>query len=128
MTNWIPFAEGEYLVNQAFLVAPDGSAAALENTIIEVYLNRQGQRYLKGRSRIRNMVIIELLEENDDLDLVLDFGEEFKYCLKQPELQAGKVFAQDAKSTFWFTPTSSWEQIPPNEFEELLSRLKLLSE
>jgi len=128
MTNWIPFAEGEYLVNQAFLVAPDGSAAALENTIIEVYLNRQGQRYLKGRSRIRNMVIIELLEENDDLDLVLDFGEEFKYCLKQPELQAGKVFAPDAKSTFWFTPTSSWEQIPPNEFEELLSRLKLLSE
>ena len=128
MTNWIPFAEGEYLVNQAFLVAPDGSAAALENTIIEVYLNRQGQRYLKGRSRIRNMVIIELLEENDDLDLVLDFGEEFKYCLKQPELQAGKVFAPDAKSTFWFTPISSREQIPPNEFEELLSRLKLLSE
>ena len=128
MTNWIPFAEGEYLAEQAILVAPDGSAAALENTIIEVYLDRQGQRYLKGRSRIRNMVMIELLEENDDLDLVLDLGEEFKYCLKQPELQAGKVFAPDAKSTLWFTPTSSWEQIPPNEFEALLSRLKLLSE
>ena len=128
MTNWIPFAEGEYLVEQAFLVAPDGSAAALEHTIIEVYLNRQGQRYLKGRSRIRNMVMIELLEENDDLDLVLDFGEEFKYYLKQPELQAGKVFAPDAKSTFWFTPKSPWKQIPQNEFEELLSRLKLLSE
>ena len=126
MTNWIPFAVGEYLAEQAILVAPDGSAAALENTIIEVYLDRQGQRYLKGRSRIRNMVMIELLEDNDDLDLVLDFGEEFKYYLKQPELQAGKVFAPDAKSTLWFTPTSPWEQTPPHEFEALLSRLQLL--
>ena len=127
MTNWIPFIEGEYLAEQAFLVTPDASAAALDNTIIQVYLDRQGQRHLKGRSRIRNMLMVELLEDNDDLDLVLDFGKEFKYRLKQPELQTGKVFAPDAKSTLWFTPNSPWELIPPNEFEALLSRLKLLS-
>ncbi len=128
MSDWIPFADGEYLVEQAFLAAPDGSAAALENTVVEVYLDRQGQRHLKGYSRIRSMLMVELLEDNDDLDLLLDFGEEFKYCLKQPELQSGKVFSADTKSTLRFTPTIPWQQIPPDEFEELRSRLKLLSE
>jgi hypothetical protein len=37
MTQWIPFAEGEYLVDQAYLLTPDNSAAALDNVIIEVY-------------------------------------------------------------------------------------------
>ena len=127
MTNWIPFVEGEYLVEQAFLSASDGSATALENTIIEVYLGRQGNRHLKGHGRIRNLHMVELLEDSDDLDIILDFGDEFKYLLKQPELQSGKVFSPEAKSTLWFTPNSPWQQIPPAEFEALVSRLKLLS-
>ena len=127
MTNWIPFAEGEYLVEQALLIAPDNSAAELENTIIEVYSDRQGNRYLKGHCRVRNMLMVELLEDNDDLDLLLDFGDEFKYCLKAPELTAGKVFSPAAKSTLWFAPTTAWEQIPQNEFGERVSRLRLIS-
>ena len=121
MTNWIPFVEGEYLVEQAFLSASDGSATALENTIIEVYSDRQGNRHLKGHSRIRNLHMVALLEDSDDLDIILDF----KYLLKQPELQSGKVFSPDAKSTLWFTPNSPWQQIQPSEFEALLSGLKL---
>ena len=127
MTNWIPFVEGEYLVEQAFLAAPDGSATTLENTIIEVYPDRQSIRHLKGHSRIRNLHMVELLEDSDDLDIILDLGDEFKYRLKQPELQSGKVFSPDAKSTLWFTPNSPWQQIPRDEFDELLSNLKLLS-
>ena len=128
MTNWIPFAEGEYLVEQAFLSAADGSATVLENTIIEVYSDRQGNRHLRGHSRARNLHIVELLEDSDDLDIILDLGDEFKYLLKQPELQSGKVFSPDAKSTLWFTPNSPWQQIPPAKFETLLSNLKLLSQ
>jgi len=128
MTQWIPFAEGEYLVDQAYLLAPDNSAAALENVIIEVYSDRQGKRHLKGHCRVRNMLMIELLEDNDDLDLLLDFGDEFKYRLKAPDLNAGKVFSPAAKSTLWFAPTTVWEQIPENEFVEFLSNLRLISE
>lgn len=128
MSNWIPFVEGEYLVDQAFLAASNFSATALENTIIEVYSDRQGKRHLKGHGRVRNLHIVELLENTDDLDIILDFGEEFKYLLKQPELQSGKVFSPDAKSTLWFTPNSPWQQILPAEYEALLSKLKLLSQ
>ena len=127
MNNWIPFAEGEYLVEQALLLAPDNSAVALEHTIIEVYSVRQGIRQLKGHSRVRNEHMIELLEENDELDLILDFGEEFKYRLKTPGFQAGKVFSPAAKSTLWFTPSGPWEPISPTDFEELMTRLKILS-
>ena len=128
MTQWIPFTEGEYLVDQAYLLAADDSAAALENVIVEVYSDRRGIRHLKGHCRVRNMLMIELLEDNDDLDLLLDFGDEFKYRLKAPELNAGKVFSPSAKSTLWFAPSIPWEQIPEKDFVELVSRLHLISE
>ena len=128
MTNWIPFAEGEYLAEQAFLLAPNQTAVALENTVITVLQDQSGTRRLQGRSRVRNILMVELLEENDELDLVLDMGEEFKYYLNRPELQAGKVFAADAKSALRFTPSSPWKQMPPDEFEKLLARLSFLSD
>ena len=127
MNQWIPFVEGEYLVDQAYLLAPDDSAAALENVIVEVYSDRQGIRHLKGHCRVRNMLMIELLEDHDDLDLLLDFGDEFKYRLKAPELNAGKVFSASAKSTLWFAPTAPWEQIPQKDFADLISRLRMIS-
>jgi hypothetical protein len=128
MTQWIPFVEGEYIVDRAYLLAPDNSAAALENVIAEVYSDRQGIRHVKGHCRVRNTLMIELLENNDDLDLILDFGDEFKYRLKTPELNAGKVFSPAAKSTLWFAPTTAWEQIPEKDFAELVTRLHLISE
>jgi len=128
MDNWIPFADGEYLVDRACLVSASQTAVALERVVIEVYSDRQGRRQLKGTGRVRNILIVELLEDNDELDLLLDFGEEFKYHLKSPELQAGKVFAPDVKSALQFTPAGPWQQIPQNEFDELFSRLKFLSD
>jgi hypothetical protein len=126
MANWIPFAEGEYLVEKAFIVAPDNTAVAVEGAVIEVYLDKQSQRQLKGRGRIRNILLVELLEDNDDLDLVLDLGDEFKYRITKPDLQAGKVFSPDVKSSVQFTPTAPWEQIPAADFAKLVSRLKVL--
>ena len=127
MDNWIPFAEGEYLVDQALLVADNQNAMLVEDAIIEVYANQRGQRYLKGRGRIRNILMVELHDDSDDLDLLLDFGDKFKYLLKVPNLQSGKVFSPDVKSILQFTPQTPWQQLPQDEYNRLLSRLQVLS-
>ena len=127
MHNWIPFVDGEYLVEQALLVASDNRAVVVEDVIIEVYSDKLGRRYLNGRGRVRNILMIELLEESDDLDLLLEFGEEFKYLLNRPNLQAGKVFSPDVKSALQFTPQQPWQHLPPAEFEDFLSRLRIVT-
>lgn len=127
MINWIPFSDGEYLVEQALLLAVEDRAVSVEEVIVEVYSDRQGRRYLKGRGRVRNILMVELLEDSDDLDLLLDFGEEFKFLLKEPNLQVGKVFSPDVKSALQFTPRIPWRQIQQTEFGEIMSRLHILS-
>jgi hypothetical protein len=128
MINWIPFSDGEYLVEQALLLAGQDRAVSVEDVIVEVYSNRQGRRYLRGRGRVRNILMVELLEDSDDLDLLLDFGEEFKFLLKEPNLQVGKVFSPDVKSALQFTPRIPWRQIQQTEFGEILSGLQILSD
>jgi hypothetical protein len=120
--------EGEYAVEQAFIVAPDDRAMAVEDAGIEVFQGSGGQRQLKGSGRIRNIHLVELLEDTDDLDLILDLGDEFKYRLKNPALQSGKFFAPDAKSTLHFRPAAPWEQIPQADFKSLISRFKVISD
>ena len=128
MSNWIPFLEGEYAVEQAFIVAPDDRAMAVEDAGIEVFQGSGGQRQLKGSGRIRNIHLVELLEDYDDLDLILDLGDEFKYRLIKPNLQSGQFFAPDSKSTLHFRPATPWEQIPQADFESLISRFKVISD
>jgi len=128
MNNWIPFTEGEYLAEQALLVAGEDRAVYVEDVIVEVYSDKRGQRFLRGRGRVRNVLMVELLEDSDDLDLLLDFGEEFKFLLKVPNLQVGKVFSPDVKSALQFTPKLPWHQIQQTEFRDILSRLQILSD
>ncbi len=123
MKNWIPFVDGEYLVEQAYLVAPDHKAVALEHAVIEVVSDQRGQRRLRGYGRVLNKHMIELLEDYDELDLLLDLGDEFKYRLREPDIQAGKVFAAHARSTLRFSPQSPWEQISQSDYESLMRRL-----
>jgi len=127
MPNWIPFADGEYLVEQALLVAADHRAVVVEDVVVEVYSDKRGQRYLNGRGRVRNILMVELFEESDDLDLLLDFGEEFKYLLIKPNIQGGKVFSPDVKSALQFTPQNPWRPLQSTEFGEFLSRLRILT-
>ena len=127
MSQWIPFEEGKYRVVRAFLITPDLKAAPLENAVIEVYTGRQGTRHMKGRSFIRNILIVYLLEDSDDIDLILDLGGEYKYRIKNPEFEAGKVFSPHVKSTMQFSPTRPWEQIPQKQFEDLISGLNVLA-
>jgi len=115
------------LVEQALLVTVNDSAVTVDDVIVEIYADQQGQRHLRGRGRVRNILMVELLEDSDDLDLLLDFGDELKFLLKEPILKAGKVFSPDVRSVLQFTPQNPWQQIPPDEFEALLSRLRILT-
>ena len=126
MKDWIPFEDATYLAEQAFLVATDNNAALLEQTIINVYTGSGGKRSFSGTGLIRNILLVELLEENDDLDLILDFGGEFKYRLNTPEISGGKVFSPNVKSSIQFSPTAPWHQVPESEFDVLLKNLKFL--
>ena len=128
MDNWIPLGEGEYLVEQALLVADDNRAVAVDDVIVEIYADKRGQRHMKGRGRVRNILMVELHEDSDDLDLLLDFGDEFKFLLKEPNLQAGKVFAPDARSVLQFIPQSPWQEISPEAYTDLMARLRVLTD
>ena len=128
MNNWIPFSDGEYLVEQALLIGGEDQAVSVEDVIVEVYSDQRGQRYLRGRGRVRNILMVELLEDSDDLDLLLDFGEEFKFLLKVPNLQVGKVFSPDVKSALHFIPKIPWHRIQQAEFGDIMSRLHFLSD
>ena len=126
MGDWIPFENATYLVNQAYLFGGDKTAALLEKTSIEVYTGRNGRKHLKGSSLVQNMLLVELLEENDDLDLLLDLGESFKYLMKRPNITAGKVFSPNVKSFLQFEPVAPWEPISESEFTKLTAGFKLL--
>ena len=128
MDNWIPLGEGEYLVEQSLLVTEDDKAVAVDDVIVEIYADKRGQRHMKGRGRVRNILVVELLEDSDDLDLLLDFGDEFKFLLKEPNLQAGKVFAPDARSVLQFIPQSPWQEVVPEAYADLMTRLRILTD
>lgn len=126
MSNWIPFEDATYLVVRAFLVADNNTAAPLEKTSIEVYTGKDGKKRLKGSGLVQNSLMVELLEENDDLDLILDLGENFKYIMKTPRIHGGKVFSPHTKSYIRFDPIAPWNPISESEFTKLTTGLKLL--
>jgi hypothetical protein len=123
MTEWIPFEEGEYWVENAYLLAADKTAIGLENPVIEVAKTPQGKRYLKGQGMVNNLMVVELLEKNDTLDILLDLGGKFKYFLQAPQINSGKYFAPDVKSTLQFAPARPWRQLSENDFSDAVETL-----
>ena len=60
---------------------------------------------MSGRGFVHNLLLVELLEDHDDLDMLLDFGAEYKYRLKAPTITSGKVFISMMfayENSFWF--------------------------
>jgi hypothetical protein len=127
MDDWIPFEEGEYLTEKAFLFSSDHRAVTLQDAVVEVFKDPSGAPRLRGRGRIQNILMVELLEEDERLDIVLDFGAEFKFRLKQPKIQGGKVFAADVRSSMLFLPTAPWERLSESAFADLVASLRFLS-
>jgi len=121
----IPFREGSYWVERAFLAAPDDRAAEVEEAVIDVYLDPRGNRRMNGRGFVRNVLVVEILEDHDELDLLLDLGPQFRYLLRAPRFQAGKVFEPATRSLLRFAPTASPEPLSEREFAGLLERLRV---
>ncbi len=124
--DWVPFQEGEYLVEEAFLLTADYSAVPVERGVIEVYEDARG-RHLRGSGKTRAYFMVELFQEHDEIDLILDLGDEFKYRLPNPRLSAGKIFSPDVAVFIQFSPTRPWEQIPEKEFAALKDRMAVLT-
>lgn len=124
MEEWIPFEQGEYWVEQAYLISPDKSAIALENPVIEIARGPNGKRYMRGQGLVHNLLVVELLEDNDTLDILLDLGGDFKYYLSSPQISSGKLFAPDIKSTLQFTPQSPWHQLSTDHFSQEMQLLR----
>jgi hypothetical protein len=127
MDEWIPFAEGRYLAERAVLLAAEEKAVEVEETVIEVSEGRGGRR-LQGRGRVPNALLVRLLDEGEEVDLMLDLGGEFKYRLRRPDIQGGKVFTPGVKSFIQFRPRQPWQQVPEAEFNSLMSRVRILSD
>jgi hypothetical protein len=126
MTEWIPFEEGRYRVERAVLLSAGGNGVEVAEAVIEVRAGPRGGRRMQGRGRVRNALLVQLLDEGEDPDLLLDLGGEFKYRLDGPEIQGGKVFTPGITSFIQFLPRRPWEQVPEADFNALMSRVRML--
>jgi hypothetical protein len=122
----VPFKEGDYLVERAFVFASGGAAVPLEDAQAGVYRASDGRMRMEGSGRIRNFFLVELLDDADRVDLALDFGEDFTYLTRDPILRSGKVFSPGTQSRLQFIPRNPLERVPPEEFEALVASLRFL--
>ncbi len=124
MAHFTMIEEGVYPIEAAFLYTDDHMAVSLEDGTIEVYLNGDNERRLRGSGRALNRLIVELLEDHDDIHLLLDLGESFRYVLESPLIRAGRSL--DAKGLIWFSAQSPLRKLEKATFEGLRSQLAVL--
>ena len=127
MSDWITFEKGLYGVSMAFLVSPLYHAVSLEDTVVEIYTGRGGRKQMRGRGMVRNILLVDLLEDGDPLDLYLDFGESYRFLMRDPMLQAGKVFSPNIKTIVHIYPRHPWETVPDSTFHETAAKVEFLS-
>ena len=126
MAEWIPFGEGRYRVERTLLLAGEDRAVAVEDVVIDVTEGPGGRRRLQARGRVQNELMVQLLDESEDLDVLLDLGGEFKYRMRRPGIQGGKVFAPGVQSFIQFAPQTPWQTVSEEEFNSLMSRVRIL--
>jgi hypothetical protein len=126
MSDWVPFGEGKYLVERAYLITPENTAVTLEEAVIDVFTGAGGRRRMRGSCPVQNVLLVALHEDHDELDLLMDLGGAFKYILRKPILQAGKVFAPNVKSLLHFTPAAPLEAVAADDFNRRVSALRIL--
>ncbi|MEJ5347577.1 MAG: hypothetical protein WHS46_02660 [Desulfosoma sp.] len=122
----IPFREGTYLIEDSYLVTPLNRSVRLTEGILEVYNDAVGQKHLRGRAFVHNVLLVALLEDEESLDLILDLGHGFRYRLPQPVLQAGKIFEPRTSSLVHFAPSVDLLPLTDTDYDTLLSSLKVL--
>lgn len=126
MAHWIFIEEGAYLVAAGFLLTPVYSAVNFEDAVFEVYLDGAGERRVRGHGMAVNVLIVELLEDHDDIDILVDLGNEFYYLLKVPSIMAGKVFSPDVKSLIHFIAKGPVQKLSSTEYMQIRSQVSLV--
>jgi hypothetical protein len=117
----IDLPEGLYEVDQGFLVDPDSSRKRLplRNATFEIWLDKAGQKRLRGRAFIKNLDFAEMLTDTHTVDLVLCFFEDYFLWLKDPVIQAGKVFEPATESSVLYSVGESVSFISKDKYLEL---------
>jgi hypothetical protein len=126
MPHWVLIEEGRYQAEAAFLLARGFKAIALDHAIFEVYLDGGKERRVRGHAMVANLLMVELSEDDDEFDLLVDLGGEFKYLLRAPSISAGKAFSPDVKSLLHFGAREPLQKLSGGEFFEIRSKLVLI--
>ena len=115
----IDLPEGLYEVDQAYLVDGSSNRLSLRNVTFEIWLDKKGQKQLRGRGLINNFHFSQMLEDSEDVDLVLRFFDDYFLWLKEPVIQAGKVFEPTTESSCIFSVGESVSSVSQEQFLEL---------
>ena len=122
--EWIPFEEGEYIVETALLIGSGTLALTLSDATLVIFRDRSGQKRMRGYGTTRPALMVDLLEDDDVIDMLVDLGESHKYRLAAPRIQSGKVFSPQAQSTVQFSPSRPWTPVAPAEFSRIVEGLE----
>lgn len=123
MEHWIGIEEGTYQLESAFVFTSGYTAVPLECGVMEVYLDSNAQRRLRGHGRAVNTKIVELLEDYDDLDILIDLGDSFHYILRTPRIMGGKMFLPEVQSLIHYIANGPAHRLSNAEYQQIHSRL-----
>ncbi len=122
--DWIPFGEGRYCAERVVLVGGGGRFGVdITEAVIEVSEDPRTGRRLRGRGRVRNDLMVQLLEEPDELELWIDLGGVYKYRMAA-DLQGGKVFTPGVASFVQFVPQRAWQPVAESDFNSRMAGLR----
>lgn len=120
MGSWIPYDEGEYSVEDAFLHVSSGHGLRVTEVVVEIYTDGQG-KHLRGYGQVINALLVDLLDWGEDVDLILALAPGHCWRLPAPVIRAGKVFTPGVRSAFHFQPLAPWTALDDQEFEHLVA-------
>ena len=115
----IDLPEGLYEVDQAYLVDDSSNRLSLRNVTFEIWLDKKGEKQLRGRGLINNFRFSQMLEDSEDVDLVLRFFDDYFLWLKEPMIQVGKVFEPATESSCIFSVGETISPVSQEQFLEL---------
>jgi hypothetical protein len=119
--------KGTYIIEEAFVITQNEprTGIALRDAFLEVE-EEGNHKMVHGRATVHNLSLVELFEDNEQLDMIINMGEGFKFYLKNPIIQAGKVFSPTVFSSMRFIPTNSFDHIPDNEYSAIVDSIILV--
>ena len=115
----IDLPEGLYEVDYAYLVDVRKRRLELRKVTFEIFLDRRGEKALRGRGFISNVAFVEFLEDTEQVDLVLSFFADYFLWLKEPVIQVGKVFEPETQASLIFSVGESISFVSWEQFHEL---------